>query len=293
MNPAIGPLRRPYLRWLPWLLLALTAAGCSFTRLAYDHAGWLARHYVAGFVDLDSAQQQDFDRAFADLWRWHRRTQLPEYAAFARELSTNAGTAQTAAEVGARAQRSEALARVLAGRLLQDAAPLLSQLRDAQVERMLLEIDRRIAKSAKRAAKLGEDEWREEQIEKTGRSLEKYAGALEPGQRDRIRVWAGGLERDPERTRAAAQAWRDQFAGLLRQRHEPDFDARLQSLLDPQGPEIQAASRRREAANQRYIALLAELSSRCTSRQRQHLRNSLNALAGDLEALAAEPDSEP
>ncbi len=64
-------------------LIALVAA-CSFTRFGYNQADTAAAWMADEYFDLDSQQKQDFQKRFERFHTWHRREQLPEYAAFMR-----------------------------------------------------------------------------------------------------------------------------------------------------------------------------------------------------------------
>jgi hypothetical protein len=55
-------------------------AGCSAVRLAYNQAPTLAYWWLDGYFDFDTAQGARAREALADWFRWHRATQLPDYA---------------------------------------------------------------------------------------------------------------------------------------------------------------------------------------------------------------------
>src|SRR5579859_1093672 len=66
---------------------ALLLGGCSLTRLAYDHLATLLRWEAGDYVDFTAQQDRDFDTEIHRVWNWHRRTQLPLYAADLRGLA--------------------------------------------------------------------------------------------------------------------------------------------------------------------------------------------------------------
>ena len=273
------------------LLLLLGVAllsSCDWTGLAYNHLGFVARHYVAGFVDLRPEQQRAFDQAFGEFWQWHRQTELPRYASTARHFAAASQTLQTPQQVDDEILLLDQFGNSLSQHLLQQIAPLLPSLDDAQVAQILAEIDRRIEKSAKRSDALDDAHWRLRQSGQTIDGLEKFAGTLTPAQRHRVQTWTQTLPRDAALARAAAQAWRNAFAEVLHRRHEPDNLGRVLALTDVNDPVIARFQRQRSDTRSRYVALLAELSGSYTAAQRQKLASTLSALAADLERLATD-----
>lgn len=74
---------------LPALLafVALGAGSGCATSFLYDRADRFANRWVGDYLELDPAQQESLDAALADLHRWHRREQLPAYAAWLRSAA--------------------------------------------------------------------------------------------------------------------------------------------------------------------------------------------------------------
>ncbi len=70
-------------RWIIGLLcLALAGlGGCSAVRFGYNQAPELAYWWLDGYADFDEAQRSRVREALAQWFDWHRRTQLPDYAA--------------------------------------------------------------------------------------------------------------------------------------------------------------------------------------------------------------------
>jgi Family of unknown function (DUF6279) len=71
-------------RWIigvSCLLLALALGGCSAVRFGYNQAPELAYWWLDGYADFDDTQSPRVRDALARWFAWHRRTQLPDYAA--------------------------------------------------------------------------------------------------------------------------------------------------------------------------------------------------------------------
>ena len=71
--------RRPIIAAL-CCLLALVS-GCSVLRIGYSQAPDLMYWWLDGHVDFDNAQTVRVREALGQWFAWHRRSQLPDYAA--------------------------------------------------------------------------------------------------------------------------------------------------------------------------------------------------------------------
>jgi hypothetical protein len=63
------------------------ATGCSTVLLGYDAVPPLAKYQLNRYFDLGSVQQEIVDRHFEDIFDWHRKTQLKEYAGFLNQIT--------------------------------------------------------------------------------------------------------------------------------------------------------------------------------------------------------------
>ena len=77
-------------------IVALLGA-CSALRIGYSQAPDLMYWYLDGYVDFNSAQTPRVRDALAQWLAWHRRTQLPDYAALLARAQTEVMTDITAA----------------------------------------------------------------------------------------------------------------------------------------------------------------------------------------------------
>lgn len=68
--------------WFAALLLALLSGGCSSVRLAYSTAPQLAWWWLDGYADFSREQAPVARQAVDNFFDWHRRSQLPDYAAW-------------------------------------------------------------------------------------------------------------------------------------------------------------------------------------------------------------------
>jgi hypothetical protein len=287
-------LRRDFLGWtLATLLLACTLSGCSRTRFLYDHLDWFVDWELGDFVELTPAQHQRFDRHFAALWRWHRRTQLPAYAALLRGVAADSAGSMSSGQIDGIAARMETLARTAVRRTVAEAAPVLAGLDDRQVHDLLAELDRRSAKVTARHEHLSDARWRRKQTEALTDEIDDWTGSVTREQREAAAAWIATLPRSPDPLqRRVASEWREALGALLARRREADFAAALERLfIDPQLPDSTAIEQRNQAQAAQSVAFFSRLSAQLTERQRKHFQRRLLSLATDFDTLAAEPVS--
>ena len=116
-------------------LLALTAA-CSTIRFSYNHGDTLLYWWLDAYVDFEGEQSAWVKRDINELFQWHRKTQLHDYASllagFQRELAGNPTQADLLA--GYRELRSRT--EVLAMRAVPDMVDLARSLTPDQITQM-------------------------------------------------------------------------------------------------------------------------------------------------------------
>lgn len=192
------------MRRVLWILgLAVLLSACSSLRLGYEQLPRLASWWVDDYVDLDRAQQAQFDRAWAQWQAWHRREELPRLQALLAqaEQGLKAGSLDTRALAALEAGLAQSVERSLA-HLAPLATPLLASLSPAQWTDLQRAIDERQARW-----------WREQQGSEDARRR-----AREKGFTRSLARWTGDLSRPQEalaRERAAhwpvdLVAWRAQ-----------------------------------------------------------------------------------
>ena len=280
------------------LIVCLLLGGCSSgVRIAYNHLDTLARWELGRYVDLDPAQKAAFEAEFTTLWDWHRRTQVPAYAA---DLRLMAGALEQQAPT--RAASEEFLARIdrhgetLWLRLEPVLARLLPLLSDAQAAQLLAKQRHDIEKEERQHADETSDQRRQRFLRRTEESLDSWIGRLNDRQKTLAnRSWTEALPmlRSAGQRRHDRLTNVDRFGALLATRTAPGFAERLRQFGDEDAEENTGAPSRFDAAErQRGRELTLEIVGALDSAQRRKLRERLLALAEDCEVLVAHAASE-
>lgn len=273
------------------LALALLS-GCSALRFGYNQAPELVYWWLDGYVDVDEAQSPRLRESIRDWFRWHRQTQLPEYAQWLARLQPQLAERLGPAQV-CRLQ-DELTARLDAA--FDQAVPAMAEFARTLSPEQIAHLQRKQAKNnadyRRNFLQEDSDERRTAALKRIADRAETLYGPLEEAQRERIAQLLEASPFDP-------QAW---FAERkLRQQAVVQL---LQAIsadgMPPQ--EAQAAIRRAYASTfrsprepyrlyQQRLAqyncmFAAEVHNATTAEQRRRAVAKVRGWEEDLRALA-------
>ena len=280
---------------------ALTLAGCSVLRLAYDQAPQFAYWWIDGYVDVDDAQSARMRDALDRWFAWHRRNQLPEYAALLSRAQREVVENVTPAAMCGWTAEAQRRIDVALEEALPAAAELMLTLTPAQlrhIERKFKkaqdemradflqpDLTERKAESVDRAVKRAENlygrldaaqrEWLAAQLDKSNFDAERWLAERRLRQQETLRtlttVAAAATRASSDRAAVLAQT-RTAARGLAEQMTRsprPDYRAYQQRLL------------------QENCAVAAGLHNLTTPAQRQTARTKLKGWEDDVRSLAS------
>ncbi len=281
------------LRLVIALSVAVWLAGCSATRLVYNQAPEIAYWWLDGYVDFNDVQTLRARESLDDWFAWHRRNELPQYAALlsrAREEVVAPATAEQACrwfdEVNLRIDA--AFERALPG--LADALRGLSPAQLAHLERKYADSNETFADDylpTQSEARL------KAQFKRALDRIEAIYGRLSRAQRDRVAALALQSPFDPARWLAERRVrQQDALQTLARlateQASAPQAAAALRTLVQrarvsPSG-EYHANQQRLIQFNCGFAAQMHNLT---TAEQRAQAAEQLKDWEDDARALAA------
>jgi len=120
-------------RAIPFLAAGALLASCSAMRMAYDNADTALRFMASSYLDLDSTQAEDMKQRIVRFHEWHRKSELPAYAALMRSATERAARGITAEDVAWGLASVRARYRSFAVKAVEDAAPVLVTLSPEQI----------------------------------------------------------------------------------------------------------------------------------------------------------------
>jgi hypothetical protein len=284
------------LRVLTGVLIGMLAllGGCSALRIGYSQASDLMYWYLDGYVDFNAAQTPRVREALTQWLVWHRRTQLPDYAALLARAQTEVLADTTAAR--ACEWQHEVIVRVDAAfdRAVPELADFLLTVTPQQVQH----VERRQAKA--------NDEFREEYLQpdprkraemtlrRTIERAESLYGKLSDAQQARLAEALPRSPFDPEAWLAERRRRQQEALDLMRKAgsdgsgREPVHAAlrayaqRMQ--LSPREPYRRYAER----LNAYNCAFAAALHNGTSATQRRAAADKLAGWEADARSLAAD-----
>jgi hypothetical protein len=283
------------------IIAALLAglAGCSALRIGYGTAPDLVYWWVDRYVDFNGAQTPKVREAIRQWFVWHRKTQLPDYAAQLAKAQAEALVDTTPARVCEWQAEVLKRSRTAFERIVPAAAELVLTITPDQVKN----VEQRYAKT--------NDEYRDEYLQpdakkraeanlkRTVDRAETLYGSFDEAQRTRI---ADNLARspfDPELWFAERRQRQLEALQLLRKlTSEPTTREQAQTALRNYEERLERSPRE---PYRRYAERLSEfncsfgagLHNATTASQRRTAADRLAAWGSDLRAIAAAPVTDP
>jgi hypothetical protein len=270
------------------LLGGLLSGGCSGPRLAYEQIDVLVPWYFRDYVDLNTGQRQQLKRAVESMLAWHRESEVGRYAAFFRELESDAAGPLGRERIDAARMKLEAFWDDFIDRLAPDAAALLATLDQTQVEQIIGRIKDEDREFAEKVLDRSPGERVERREKRLRRELERWVGKLDESQRLMVAECARGMRADPEGWLDSRQRWRQALDEALGQRADlAVFTPRLDQLL-ADGESFWSPGYRRQFDDdrQRVLQLIADVDASLSAAQRRRLQARLGRWASDLESIA-------
>jgi hypothetical protein len=270
------------------LLAGLVIAGCSGVKVAYGQLDVLLPWYFRDYVDLDTGQRGQLERSVETLLAWHRESEVGRYASFFRQLAADAAAPLPPGRLETARMELETFWDDIARRVAPDAAALLATLSEEQVESLFAQIDREDRELARES--LGRDP--EERIERREsqltRQVERWTGRLDSSQQAIVAACASDLRGDAEGWLASRRAWQQALREALAGREDTAaFASRLERLF-ADGEDFWTPTYRDsfQLDRQRVLRMLEQIDDSLSERQRTRLRDRLERLALDLDAIA-------
>lgn len=272
------------------LTLALlgTLAACTFVRVAYNNADTAIRVMAQDYFDLWSEDSSELRAQIASLHEWHRREEMPLYAAIMQSAAgrVEAGLARADIE-WAMAQGRERY-RALVVHAADEAAPLLVKLSPDHYAALAKKMAGNNAKFAKEF--LGDDPRERERarVKRLTKNIEDWTGSLTDAQQARIVAAVRAFPRLNELQLESREARQQELLAILkRNRSVAELAPALRAyFLDWELRRGTEYGRMATAWEAQLTLLLLDLDRTLTAEQRRHAVKRLAQFAEDFRFLA-------
>ena len=162
---------------------ALLLAACSSLRLAYNNGDTLLYWWLDAYVDFDSEQKAEVKQDIDNLFRWHRKTQLQDYAQVLQHAQQQLKGNPTQADLLADYQDVRRRTQALLVKAAPDIAELALSLKPEQLEQMEKKFNKNNAKFRRENMRGDAEEQNKFRYKK---SMEQFE------------LWFGGFSREQE-----------------------------------------------------------------------------------------------
>jgi hypothetical protein len=272
----------------------MTLSGCSTIKVVYNNSEDLMYWWLDSYADLQDSQKQFTRDALADLQRWHRHQQLPEYVALLKRMQALAPNDITPAQVCAVTEDMKTSFVTLLRFVEPANTKLASQLKPEQ----LASIRKRFDKTNK----TWKEDWLDPNTEDRLRyrtklstsRLEDFYGRLDKPQSDALHKWLSESIFDPKLSYAERERRQaDSLQTFQRMAQEGGATAQAQAMLRG------LTERSFNSPNERYRAYnrelwnencegFAKLHNSTTPAQRQRMVEALRGYEQDFKTLMAQ-----
>jgi hypothetical protein len=273
------------------VLAAVALSGCGgATRVAYNNGDVALRFIAHDYLDLHGEQSDLLKAQLARLHTWHRREELPRYAALLGGAGDRVARGLSRDDVAWAIAAVRERYRVLIEQAVDEAAPLVATLRPdnfGALERKLAENNEKFAREFLTGDAAKQARARAKRL--TG-WFEDWLGDLTPEQDALI---AQFVQAQPEMDRVRFEDRKrrqHEFVALLRAyQMSPDLAARLRDYFvdweRDRSPEYRRMAREWE---NRLVTLIVDMDRTLNPGQRTHAVERFAAFADDARLLARE-----
>ncbi|MCZ7566824.1 MAG: DUF6279 family lipoprotein [Burkholderiales bacterium] len=286
------PARRASFAARAFAVVAVVAlAGCgSVVRIAYNNGDFALRMVADDYLDLRAEQARLLDASLARLHAWHRREELPRYAAALEDAAERVARGVTAEDIVWATDTVRARYRALVARAIDESLPLAAALTPdnlSALERKLASGNRKYAAEYLSADAAAAQRARADAI--AGR-VEEWLGQVSAEQR---RLIAAYVQAQPQHLALRFEdrkARQREFVRTLGERALPARQRdRLRALfLDYESGRTAAYARSSAEWQRRLADLVLDIAASATREQRDHAADRLRRYAVDFRLLAAE-----
>ncbi|AUG39764.1 hypothetical protein CXP47_07655 [Pseudomonas chlororaphis] len=269
------------------LLLSLVLTSCNRVGLAYRNLDVIIPWTLNDYLEMNREQKIWFNERLKEHLSWHCGTQLPGYLDYLDRLQQMVERNQVNdAELQEFTREAKQAIAQTAHAIAPSAIELLRGLDDQQVAEMKAAFAKDMRQRRSKYLKSPLEQQIRLRAERMDKRLTTWLGPLTPEQTQRVADWSTSLGEQNQLWLANRANWQAQFSAALEQRQNSDFDKRIERLLVDRESFWTPAYRQAYAnSEQASRNLLVDVMAQSTPTQRKHLRNKLQNVRNEFEAL--------
>lgn len=269
------------------VLLLGIVSGCA-VKFVYNQLDWAIPWYLSDYMSLDGDQEDAFDEQLERYLTWHRKTQLPLYSAFLRDIAKELERGMSEESISFVREKTNELGHALVERLAPDMVQLFYGASDKQITQLFDKFDEENAEYTEDYIEASERTQRKLRAKEIQAYIERWTGDLTKNQEAIIREGTDQYQLMGREFLDAKLAWQDEFKRVLALRETPDvYSEALTALLLSEGFGQSDSFREKLAHNEIVLrALYLKLDKSLSDKQRKKAVKTLRGYAQDFIDLS-------
>lgn len=275
--------------YLGLISILLTIASCSSTRLGYGFLDTYILWKIDGYVSL-TQEQKTFTRiGINDFHAWHRKEQIPLYAAYMEQLKPKLNNTNLS---GAIIHKETDELQQLLDESINYLMPTLVGLAFSLSDDQIIELDKNLAKKRKKYTKqyvtVKKNKLYKKRINDLCKYMDPFFGRYTPQQKEWLEVWAKQLIDYEESMVNQQENWSANLLSALKNRTtKPMLHAQLKEIVlyrtDNWEPELNTILDKNQTTTYDLVATLVKSQ---TTKQRDKMNKKLDKYVSDFQHLS-------
>jgi hypothetical protein len=279
-----------------WVLVfAFSVASCSAIKLTYNNGDTLAYWWLNGYLDLDSEQSKWAKQEIDELFRWHRRTQLRDYAQLLGNGQRQLAKGLTHDDLVNDLRDVRARSELLAFKALPELADLARTVRPEQIAQMEAKFRKNNETYRKKFMSGDQDDRRKARFKKNMEQFELWFGDFSRDQEAILRKASDARPLDNEIWLEERMLRQKKIIGVLRKIQQEKLGrdatmALLHSLLKELFHRLDAPERKGfyDTYIEGTMQLILTVNRIATPQQKAHAHKRMQGWIDDFNILAAD-----
>jgi len=257
--------------------VGLLLGGCTL-KTAYNQLDWVMASYIEDVVTLSDSQEAELEKRLKSTLKWHRQSQLPEYANWLKTIRSDVDKGLTVPIVESHFETLELFWRRMVNRGIQDMVVLLPDLNLAQRQEILAKLNENNSEFLESFKNVNHEELKDERYYKIEENFERWLGPLSQQQLDMISDYMKISSALYQERYQARLYWHNKFSALLlTDTDKTTLKQNLESLfLYPERHRTDKYQQKIQQNIHAFSVLVVNITSVMTQAQKMHLFDELD-----------------
>jgi len=270
------------------LFAMLSISSCG-VKTIYNQLDWYLPSIAEDFISLDPSQQSSLEKSIAELLRWHRTTQLPQYAQALRKIRSDLNNGLSEEKAGMILTELERYWVDVLDRMAPDAAELLITATETQQQELKDSFAEKNEEYEEEYISVAEDERLENIVDDLTENFERWLGPLTDEQK--LIVVQGVNKFIPVHVERLSyrKVWQSRLINAMEMKNTTQAKRDIISLLsEPKKHRPQTLKDKLNINRILSTRLFLEINNLMTAEQQAHLNEEIEYYATSFEELAKE-----